>query len=157
MRCFRLLTVLSLSLCPLAVGLAAERNMAPGCRLAANDPLRAEVEQMMRDGAAFEERQRLALEDKVRRLGAVRGWSKTEEGDYLQRLLSAGLNGSWDQTLSVAAAFIQVCEEQTDGNQRADAVQLFREFYVVEKRQWQTMHEQIDRDLDHSQGETAVR
>ena len=44
--------------------------MAPGCRLAANDPLRAEVEQMMRDGAAFEERQRLALEDKVRRLGA---------------------------------------------------------------------------------------
>jgi hypothetical protein len=112
---------------------------------------------MMQEGAAFEERQRLALEEKVHLLGRSRGWTKSDEDAYLQRLLTAAVSGRWDQTLAVAAAFIQVCEEQSDGNQRADAVQLFREFYVVEERQWREMHEQIDRDLIEAGQETAVQ
>jgi hypothetical protein len=148
--------VLSLLLCALAPAFAAERNLTPGCRLAANDPLRAEIDQMMREGAAYEEQQRLTLEEKVRQLGRTRGWTKAEEDHYLQRLVAGGINASFDQTLAVAAAFIQICEEQTDGYQRSDAVRLFREFYVVEERQWQSLHQLIDSEIARAEQETGM-
>jgi hypothetical protein len=125
---------------------AAERAVPDGCRLAADDPLRLEVNRLMREGAAFEEEQRAALLQKVSRLGQARGWSKTEEADYLKSVIAAGVSGSWAQTLSVVAAFIRVCEEKSDGNQRAEAVRLFRELYVVEEQQWRSIHDAVDRE-----------
>ena len=153
----RVVAVVSLLLCALPAAFAAERNPTPGCRLAANDPLRAEIDQMMRAGAAYEEQQRLLLEDKVRQLGRTRGWTRAEEDHYLQRMVAGGINASWDQTLAVAAAFIQICEEQTDGYQRSAAVRLFREFYVVEERQWQSLHQMIDREMARAEQETGMQ
>jgi hypothetical protein len=49
--------------------------------------------------------------------------------------------------LTVGAAFIRVCEERTDGSQRAEAVRLFRELYAVEEKQWQSIHESVDKEL----------
>lgn len=151
------IAAISLLLHGLPAAVAAERNLTPGCRLAANDPLRAEIDQMMRAGAAYEEEQRLSLEEKVRALGRARGWSKVEEDRYLHQLVADGINATWDQTLAVAAAFIQICEEQTDGHQRSDAVRLFREFYVVEERQWRDLHETIDREIAGTGQGTGMR
>lgn len=154
---FGVIGVVSLLLYGLSAAFAAERNLIPGCRLAANDPLRVEIDQMMREGAAYEEQQRLSLEKKVRELGRARGWTRVEEDRYFQRLVADGINASWDQTLAVAAAFIQICEEQTDGYQRSDAVRLFREFYVVEEHQWRGLHEKIDGEIARTEQETGMR
>jgi hypothetical protein len=134
-------------LCQATLCAGGDKVVPDGCRLAADDPLRVEVNRMMREGAAFEEEQRAALVQKVSRLGQVRGWSKREEADYLKTVIAAGINGTWAQTLSVVAAFIRVCEEQNDGRQRAEAVRLFRELYVVEEKQWRSIHRAVDREI----------
>lgn len=139
--------VLAGLLCQATLCAGGERAVPEGCKLAADDPLRAEVNRMMRDGAAFEDEQRAALVQKVSRLGQARGWSKGQEADYLKTVITAGINGTWAQTLSVVAAFIRVCEEQSDGNQRAEAVRLFRELYVVEEKQWRSIHDAVDREI----------
>jgi len=124
----------------------AERLIPAGCRLADDDPLRAEVNSVMKAGADFEARQRAALEDKVGLLGRSRGWSKAQEDAYLRKVVLVGNSESWDRMLTVAAAFIRVCEE-SDGNQRVEAVRLFRELYAVEASQWRSIHESVDKDL----------
>lgn len=125
----------------------AEEPIPAGCKLADDDPLRAEVNIVMQAGADFEAQQRTTLEDKVTLLARARGWSKAEEDAYLGRVVLVGNNESWDRMLTLAAAFIRVCEEQNDGNQRAEAVRLFRELYAVEEKQWRSIHESVDRDL----------
>lgn len=129
-----------------AFSIGAEEIASQGCRLAADDPLRAEVDRMMNQGAAFEQQQRLALEQKVNLLARARGWSKTDEHEYLVSVLRGGVRETWDPTLAVAAAFMRVCE-QSAGNQRTEAVRLFRELYVLEEKQWQSMHQKVDKEI----------
>ncbi|HWQ40354.1 MAG TPA: hypothetical protein VNM24_17380 [Burkholderiales bacterium] len=130
------------------IAASAEAAIAAGCRLAADDPLRAEVNRVMREGTEFELQQKAALQDKVSRLGQARGWTKAEEDAYLKKVVFVGNNESWDQTLELVAAFVRVCEEQNDGNQRAEAVRLFREMYLIEEKQWRAIHDRVDRELD---------
>lgn len=127
-------------------GSAAEENTPDGCRLAADDPLRAEVDQLMKQGEAFEQQQKLALEEKVNLLARTRGWSKRDEHEYLVAVMRDGVQENWNPTLVVAATFIKICE-QSAGNQRAEAVRVFREFYVLEEKQWQSMHQRVDREI----------
>jgi len=130
----------------LSLPIAAEEDAPPGCRLAADDPLRAEVDRMMKQGAEFEQQQRLELEEKVNLLARARGWSKRDEHEYLVSVLRGGVRDTWDPTLAVAATFMRVCE-QSAGNQRTEAVRLFRELYVLEEKQWQSMHQKVDEDI----------
>jgi hypothetical protein len=129
-----------------APSIGAEEISPQGCRLAAVDPLRTEVDRMMKRGEEFEQQQRLALEEKVNLLARARGWSKRDEHEYLVAVLRGGVRETWDPTLAVAAAFMRVCE-QSAGNQRAEAVLLFREFYVLEEKQWQSMHQRVDEEI----------
>ncbi len=135
-----------------ALSIGAEEITPSGCRLAADDPLRAEVNRMMKQGEGFEQQQRLALEEKVNLLARARGWSKRDEHEYLVAVLRDGVRETWDPTLVVAAAFMRVCE-QSAGNQRADAVRLFRELYVLEEKQWQSMHQRVDKEIASSEQE----
>ena len=48
-----------------APSIGAEEISPQGCRLAADDPLRVEVDRMMKHGEEFEQQQKLALEEKV--------------------------------------------------------------------------------------------
>jgi hypothetical protein len=128
------------------VSIAAEENTRDGCRLAADDPLRAEVDQMMKQGEAFEQQQKMALEEKVGLLAQARGWTKRTEHEYLVTVMREGVQENWNPTLVVAATFMKICE-QSAGNQRAEAVRLFREFYVLEEKQWQSMHRRVDREI----------
>jgi hypothetical protein len=128
------------------LSIGAEEITPPGCRLAADDPLRAEVDRMMKQGAEFEQQQRLALEEKANLLARARGWNKRDEHEYLVAVLRDGVRETWDPTLVVAAAFMRVCE-QSAGNQRAEAVRLFRELYVLEEKQWQSMHQKVDKEI----------
>ena len=129
-----------------AFSFGAEEIAPPGCRLAADDPLRVEVDRMMKHGEEFEHQQRLALEEKVNLLARTRGWSKRDEHEYLVAVMRDGVQETWNPTLAVAAAFMRVCE-QSAGNQRAEAVLLFREFYVLEEKQWQSMHQRVDEEI----------
>jgi len=129
-----------------ALSIGGEEITAPGCRLAADDPLRAEVDRMMKRGEEYEQHQRLALEEKVNHLARARGWSNRDKHEYLVTVLRGGVRETWDPTLVVAAAFMRVCE-QSAGNQRADAVRLFRELYVLEEKQWQSMHQRVDKEI----------
>lgn len=133
---------------PLTVPLAAGEGISPGCRLEADDPLRVEVDQMMKDGAEFQATQTQALREKVTRLAQSRGWDSTEQEAYFRAVVLRGNQESWDQTLEVAAAFMRVCHVQDDGQQRAEAVRLFRQLYVVEQEQWRRIHDAVDRDID---------
>lgn len=137
------------------ISMSAETAIPAGCRLAADDPLRAEVNRVMREGTEFELRQKAALQDKVSRLGQAKGWTKAEEDAYLKKVVFVGNNESWDQTLELVAAFVRVCEEQNDGNQRAEAVRLFREMYLVEEKQWRAIHDRVDRELDAANGNSG--
>jgi hypothetical protein len=128
------------------LSIGAEETAPTGCRLAADDPLRAEVNRMMKQGEEFEQQQRLALEEKVNLLARTRGWSKRDEHEYLVAVLRDGARETWDPTLAVAATFMRVCE-QSAGNQRAEAVRLFRELYVLEEKQWQSMHQRLDEEI----------
>jgi|SRR6185503_5800212 len=128
------------------LSIAAEGATPDGCRLAADDPLRAEVDRMMKQGEEFEQQQKLALEEKVNLLARARGWSKREEHEHLVAVLRAGVEENWNPTLVVAATFMKICE-QSAGNQRAEAVRLFREFYVLEQKQWQSMHQRVDKEI----------
>ncbi len=125
---------------------AEEETAPPGCRLTTDDPLRAEVERMMKQGEEFEQQQRVALEEKVNLLAQTRGWNKRDEHEYLVAVMRDGVRETWDPTLAVAAAFMRICE-QSAGNQRAEAVRLFREFYVLEEKQWQSMHQRVDKEI----------
>jgi|SRR5882762_1403368 len=129
-----------------ALSIGAEENSPPGCRLTADDPLRADVDRMMKQGEEFEQQQRLALEEKVNLLARARGWSKRDEHEYLVDVLRDGVRETWDPTLAVAATFMRVCE-QSAGNQRTEAVRLFRELYVLEEKQWQSMHQRVDKEI----------
>ncbi|HEV8645179.1 MAG TPA: hypothetical protein VGR01_06385 [Burkholderiales bacterium] len=129
-----------------AFSIGAEDIAPPGCRLAADDPLRAEVDRMIKQGAEFEQQQRLALEEKVNLLARTKGWSKRDEHEYLVAVLRGGVRETWDPTLVVTAAFMRVCE-QSAGNQRAEAVRLFRELYVLDEKQWQSMHQRVDKEI----------
>src|SRR5258708_10514976 len=127
------------------LSIGSEETAPPGCRLTADDPLRTEVDRMMKRGEEFEQQQRLALEEKVNLLARTRGWSKRDEHEYLVAVLRDGVRETWDPTLAVAAAFMRVCE-QSAGNQRSEAVRLFREFYVLQETQWRWMHHRCDKD-----------
>lgn len=129
-----------------APSIAADEDSPPGCRLTADDPLRAEVDLMMKQGQAFEQQQKLALEEKVGLLARARGWTKRDEHEYLVAVMRDGVEENWNPTLVVAATFMRVCE-QSAGDQRAEAVRLFREFYVLEEKQWQSMHQRVDREI----------
>lgn len=131
--------------CP-ALAIGAEEIAPSGCRLAADDPLRAEVDRMMKQGEEFEQQQKLALEEKVNLLARARGWSKRDEHEYLVAVLRDGVRETWDSSLAVAGAFMRVCE-QSAGNQRAEAVRLFRELYVLDEKQWQSMHQRVDKEI----------
>ena len=128
------------------LSIAAEEGAPDGCRLTADDPLRAEVDQMMKQGEAFEQQQKLALEEKVNLLAQARGWTKRDEHEYLAAVMREGIQQNLNPTLIVAATFMKICE-QSAGNQRAEAVRLFREFYVIEEKQWQSMHQRVDREI----------
>jgi len=128
------------------LSIGAEEIAPTGCRLAADDPLRAEVNRMMRQGEEFERQQKLALEEKVSLLARARGWSKRDEHEYLVAVLRGGVQETWDPTLAVAATFMRTCA-QSAGNQRAEAVRLFRELYVLEEKQWQSMHQKVDKEI----------
>jgi hypothetical protein len=129
-----------------ALSIAAEEISSQGCRLTADDPLRAEVDRMMKQGEEFEQRQKLALEEKVNLLARARGWNKRDEHEYLVAVLRDGVRETWDPSVAVAAAFMRVCE-QSAGNQREEAVRLFRELYVLDEKQWQSMHQRVDREI----------
>ncbi len=129
-----------------APSIGAEQISPQGCRLAADDPLRVEVDRMMKQGEEFEQQQKLVLEEKVNRLARTRGWNKRDEHEYLVAVLRDGVRETWDPTLAVAAAFMRVCE-QSAGNQRAEAVRLFRELYVLDEKQWQSMHKRVDEEI----------
>ena len=126
--------------------IAAEVNTPDGCRLAADDPLRAEVDQMMKQGEEFEQQQKFALEEKVLLLARARGWTKRDEHEYLVAVIRDGVQANWNPTLVVAATFMKICE-QSAGNQRAEAVHLFRELYALEQKQWLSMHQRVDKDI----------
>jgi hypothetical protein len=129
-----------------ALSIGAEEIAPTGCRLTADDPLRAEVDRMMKQGEEFEQQQKLALEEKVNLLARTRGWTKRDEHEYLVAVMRDGVQGTWDPALVVAAAFMRVCE-QSAGNQRSEAVRLFRELYVLEEKQWQSMHQRVDKEI----------
>jgi len=129
-----------------ALSIAAEEISSQGCRLTADDPLRAEVDRMMKQGEEFEQQQKLALEEKVSLLARARGWNKRDEHEYLVAVLRDGVRETWDPSVAVAAAFMRVCE-QSAGNQREEAVRLFRELYVLDEKQWQSMHQRVDREI----------
>ena len=129
-----------------APSIGAEEISPSGCRLAADDPLRVEVDRMMKQGEEFEQQQELALKEKVNRLARARGWNKRDEHEYLVAVLRDGVRETWDPTLAVAGAFMRVCE-QSAGNQRAEAVRLFRELYVLDEKQWQSMHQRVDKEI----------
>lgn len=132
---------------PLTVAVAADEDGAPGCRLEADDPLRVQVNRMIKDGAEFQAAQTQALRDKVARLARTSGWTGEEEDAYLGAAVSRGNQASWDRTLEVAATFMHVCHTQDDGNQSENAVRLFRQFYLVEEAQWRVIHGAVDRDI----------
>ena len=129
-----------------APSIGAEEISPQGCRLAADDPLRAEVDRMMKQGEEFEQQQKLALEVKINLLARARGWNKRDEHEYLVAVLRDGVRETWDPTLAVAGAFMRVCE-QSAGNQRSEAVRLFRELYVLEEKQWHSMHQRVDKEI----------
>jgi hypothetical protein len=129
-----------------AFSIAAEEIAPQGCRLAADDPLRAEVNRMMRQGEAFEQQQKLALEEKVNLLARARGWNRRDEHEYLVAVMRDGVRETWNPTLAIASAFMKICE-QSAGNQRAEAVRLFRELYVLDELQWQSIHQRVDREI----------
>ncbi len=129
-----------------AFPVGAEEIGTSGCRLASDDPLRTEVNRMMKQGEEYEQQQKLALEEKVNLLARARGWNKRDEHEYLVAVLRDGVRDNWDPTLVVAATFMRVCEESA-GNQRAEAVRLFRELYVLEQRQWQSIHQRVDEEI----------
>ncbi len=129
-----------------ALSIGAEEISPQGCRLATDDPLRVEVDRLMKQGEEFEQQQKLALEEKVNLLARAKGWSKRDEHEYLVAVLRAGVRETWDPTLAVAAAFMGICERSA-GNQRAEAVRVFREFYVLEEKQWQSMHQRVDKEI----------
>ena len=135
-----------------ALSIGAEENTPRGCRLGADDPLRAEVNRMMKQGEGFEQQQRLALEEKVNVLARARRWNKRDEHEYLVTVLRGGVRETWDPTLVVAATFMRICE-QSAGNQRAEAVRLFRELYVLEEKQWQSMHQRVDKAIASAEQE----
>jgi hypothetical protein len=129
-----------------ALSIGAEEISPQGCRLTADDPLRAEVDRMMKQGEEFEQQQKLALEEKVNLLARARGWNKRDEHEYLVAVLRDGVRETWDPSVAVAAAFMRVCE-QSAGNQREEAVRLFRELYVLDEKQWQSMHQRVDDEI----------
>ena len=129
-----------------ALSIADEEDPPPGCRLAADDPLRAEVDQMMKQGEEYEQQQKLALEEKVGLLARARGWNKRDEHEYMVAVMRDGVRETWNPTLAVASAFMRICE-QSAGNQRAEAVRLFRELYALDERQWQSIHQLVDREI----------
>ena len=129
-----------------AFSIGDEEVAPPGCRLAADDPLRAEVDQMMKQGEEYEQQQKRALEEKVGLLARARGWSKREKHEYLVAVIRDGVRETWNPTLAVASAFMRICERSA-GNQRAEAVRLFRELYVLDERQWQSIHQRVDREI----------
>ena len=129
-----------------ALSIADEKDPPPGCRLAADDPLRAEVDQMMKQGEEYEQQQKKALEDKIGLLARARGWNKRDEHEYMVAVMRDGVRETWNPTLAVASAFMKICE-QSAGNQRAEAVRLFRELYVLEEKQWQSMHQKVDKEI----------
>ena len=129
-----------------AFSIGDEEVAPPGCRLAADDPLRAEVDQMMKQGEEYEQQQKLALEEKVGLLARARGWNKRDEQEYLVTVMRDGVRETWNPTLAVASAFMRICE-QSAGNQRAEAVRLFRELYVLDEMQWQSIHQRVDREI----------
>jgi len=135
-----------------ATSIGAEEITPAGCRLAADDPLRADVNRMMKQGEEFEQQQKLALEEKVNLLARARGWNKRDEHEYLVTVLRGGVRETWDPTLVVAATFMRICE-QSAGNQRAEAVRLFRELYVLEEKQWQSMHQRVDKAIASAEQE----
>lgn len=153
MRAYAMAALLVLLLQPFGVAVAAAEGMPPGCRLGDDDPLRADVNQMMTEGAQFELRQKAALREKVSRLGRARGWSQTEEDAYLRTVVMRGNDQAWGKTLEVAAAFMQVCQEQADGSQRAEAVRLFRQLYGVEEQQWRLIQQSVERDISAAEKE----
>ena len=126
--------------------IGTEEISRQGCRLTADDPLRMEVDRMMKQGEEFEQQQKLALEEKVNRLARARGWNKRDEHEYLVAVLRDGVRETWDPSVAVAAAFMRVCE-QSAGNQREEAVRLFRELYVLDEKQWQSMHQRVDDEI----------
>ena len=128
------------------LSIADEEDPPPGCRLAADDPLRAEVDQMMKQGEEYEQQQKLALEEKVGLLARTRGWNKRDEHEYMVAVMRDGVRETWNSTLAVASAFMRICE-QSAGNQRAEAVRLFRELYVLDEMQWQSIHQRVDREI----------
>jgi len=135
----------TLLLCaPLSI--ADEEDPPPGCRLDADDPLRAEVDQMMKQGEEYEQQQKMALEVKVGLLARARGWNKRDEHEYMVAVMRDGVRETWNPTLAVASAFMRICE-QSAGNQRAEAVRLFRELYALDEMQWQLIHQRIDREI----------
>ncbi len=129
-----------------AFSIGAEDISSSGCRLASDDPLRAEVDRMMKQGEEFEQQQKLALEEKVNLLARARGWNKRDEHEYLVTVLRDGVRETWDPTLAVATVFMRICE-QSAGNHRTEAVRLFRELYVLDERQWQSMHQRVDKEI----------
>jgi len=129
-----------------AFSIGDEKVEPAGCRLAADDPLRAEVDQMMKQGEEYEQQQKLALEEKVGLLARARGWNKRDEHEYIVTVMRDGVRETWNPTLAVASAFMRICE-QSAGNQRAEAVRLFRELYALDERQWQLIHQQVDREI----------
>jgi hypothetical protein len=153
MRAYAMAAIVVLLLQPFGVPVATGEGMPPGCRLEDDDPLRAEVNRMMAEGAEFELRQKAALREKVSRLGRARGWSQAEEDAYLKAVVMRGNDQAWGQTLEVAAAFMRVCQEQTDGSQRAEAVRLFRQLYDVEEKQWRWIQDSVERDIAEAEKE----
>ena len=129
-----------------ALSIADGEDPPPGCRLAADDPLRAEVDQMMKQGEEYEQQQKRALEEKVGLLARARGWNKRDEHEYMVTVMRDGVRETWNPTLAVASAFMKICE-QSAGNQRAEAVRLFRELYVLDEMQWQSIHQRVDREI----------
>jgi len=101
---------------------------------------------MMKQGEEYEQQQKLALEEKVGLLARARGWNKRDEHEYMVAVMRDGVRETWNPTLAVASAFMRICE-QSAGNQRAEAVRLFRELYALDERQWQLIHQRVDREI----------
>lgn len=141
------LLALALALFSLAAAAGPDDAVPAGCRLEAGHPLRLEVEQLIAQGAAFTAQQRELLQDKVARLGQAKGWSSADQDAYFREVVLTGNEQSWQRTLEIAAAFVSLCQSQTEEDPRAEAVRTFREFYAVERAQWRAIHDRVDRDL----------
>ena len=141
-----ILILIAAALLHCAVYSFAAEDTSDGCRLAADDPLRAEVDRLMKQGEVFEQQQKLALEAKVNLLARTRGWTKRDEHEYLVAVMRDGIQENLNPTLVVAATFMKICE-QSAGNQREEAVRLFRELYVLDERRWQSMHQRVDKEI----------